>query len=185
MNPLDQTLVKITSLLENNHVPYMIIGGYAVSIHGEPRMTQDIDVTLGVDSGFFPQLKSFLTNGFEFVNANPEQFAAETNVVLIRDKGNGIRVDLIFSFIPFERIAINEAIEFNIGQQVVKVASPENLIIYKLLSSRPRDVEDARNVYLCNKTEIDTETISSRLADLSGWLQNDALNVWRNILDER
>src|SRR5438094_1778890 len=34
--------------LEERQIPYMIIGGQAVLIYGEPRLTRDIDVTLGV-----------------------------------------------------------------------------------------------------------------------------------------
>jgi len=38
-------LVKITRSLTLKKIPYMIIGGQAVLIHGEPRLTRDIDVT--------------------------------------------------------------------------------------------------------------------------------------------
>ena len=29
-------------------MPYMVIGGQAVLVHGEPRLTRDIDITLGL-----------------------------------------------------------------------------------------------------------------------------------------
>ena len=35
---------ELLRLLEEQHVEYMIVGGYAVAFHGYPRFTKDIDV---------------------------------------------------------------------------------------------------------------------------------------------
>lgn len=37
-------LTEIGRGLERSDIPFMIIGGQAVLVHGEPRLTQDIDV---------------------------------------------------------------------------------------------------------------------------------------------
>ncbi len=34
--------------LSHRDIPFMLIGGQAVLLHGGPRLTQDIDITLGV-----------------------------------------------------------------------------------------------------------------------------------------
>lgn len=41
-------LARITTVLDRRGVPFMLIGGQAVLLHGDPRLTQDIDVTLGL-----------------------------------------------------------------------------------------------------------------------------------------
>ncbi|HBF42977.1 MAG TPA: hypothetical protein DDW42_04985 [Desulfobacteraceae bacterium] len=41
-------LKKIAVEMKKSNLPYMVIGGQAVLIYGEPRMTKDIDITLGV-----------------------------------------------------------------------------------------------------------------------------------------
>jgi hypothetical protein len=38
----------IARSLDGKGIPYMLIGGQAVLVHGEPRLTRDIDITLGV-----------------------------------------------------------------------------------------------------------------------------------------
>ena len=44
-----QTLLrKIAEALRPVDISYMIIGGQAVLLYGEPRLTKDIDVTLSV-----------------------------------------------------------------------------------------------------------------------------------------
>ena len=44
----NQLLERIALGLEERQIPYMVIGGQAVLIYGEPRLTRDIDITLGV-----------------------------------------------------------------------------------------------------------------------------------------
>ena len=40
-------LKKIAKELNKFRIPYMVIGGQAVLLYGEPRLTKDIDITLG------------------------------------------------------------------------------------------------------------------------------------------
>jgi hypothetical protein len=46
----EQLISRIAAELRRAEIPYMIIGGQAVLLHGLPRMTKDIDITLGVDT---------------------------------------------------------------------------------------------------------------------------------------
>ena len=43
-----QLLVELARALNRREIEYMIIGGQAVLIYGEFRLTRDIDITLGV-----------------------------------------------------------------------------------------------------------------------------------------
>ena len=45
----ESLLERIATALDAEAIPYMVIGGQAVLVHGEPRLTRDIDITLGVD----------------------------------------------------------------------------------------------------------------------------------------
>ena len=45
----EKLLERIAQGLTNGGIPYMVIGGQAVLLYGEPRLTKDIDVTLGAD----------------------------------------------------------------------------------------------------------------------------------------
>ena len=45
----EKLLSRIGLCLDNQCLPYMIIGGQAVLLYGEPRLTKDIGVTLGVN----------------------------------------------------------------------------------------------------------------------------------------
>ena len=41
-------LKAIAQSLDRRGIPYMVIGGQAVLLYGEPRQTRDIDVTMGI-----------------------------------------------------------------------------------------------------------------------------------------
>ena len=43
----EDLLARLARVLRSHDLPFMLIGGQAVLLHGEPRLTQDIDVTLG------------------------------------------------------------------------------------------------------------------------------------------
>lgn len=40
--PMDENLKQLLSAFNANHVRYLIVGGYAVFVHGQPRMTKDL-----------------------------------------------------------------------------------------------------------------------------------------------
>jgi hypothetical protein len=44
----EKILARLGATLDESNLPYMIIGGQAVLLYGEPRLTRDIDITLGV-----------------------------------------------------------------------------------------------------------------------------------------
>ncbi len=46
MNLLNETLIELSQFLSKNKIPYMVIGGLANAIWGNPRATIDIDVTI-------------------------------------------------------------------------------------------------------------------------------------------
>lgn len=73
------------------------------------------------------------------------------NLVLpCQDIASGIRMDLIFSFSVYEQQAIGRAQTIRVGDTDVRYASREDLVVLKLVSGRPRDLEDARSVILKN-----------------------------------
>ena len=54
---IERLLKRLAETLEEAQIPYMIIGGQAVLFYGFPRLTQDVDVTLGVDIDAYAKVK--------------------------------------------------------------------------------------------------------------------------------
>ena len=147
----EQLISRIAAELRRAEIPYMIIGGQAVLLHGLPRMTKDIDITLGVDTRDLGKVvKSVAAVGLEIIPDQFESFVEKTFVLPARHQESGIRVDFIFSFIPYERQAIDRAKPVLLKGEPVMFASVEEVIIHKCFAGRPRDLEDARSIIIKN-----------------------------------
>jgi hypothetical protein len=159
----EKILSKIGTTLPKHNLPYMIIGGQAVLIYGEPRITRDIDITLGVN---IDQLKKLLVAvkdlALKPIPQDVDSFVTQTMVLPTIDESTGIRVDFIFSCTPYENQAIKRSRKILLRNREVNFASPEDVIIHKIFAGRPRDLEDVRSIVLKNQ-DIDIRYISSWL----------------------
>ena len=129
----------------------MIIGGQAVLLYGEPRLTKDIDITLGINVDRLPDIVKITQKlDYRILVENTEDFVRETMVLPVEDQKTGIRIDFIFSFSPYEKQAIERAKAIMMNKIPVKFASLEDVIVHKIVAGRARDLEDVKNVMLKN-----------------------------------
>jgi hypothetical protein len=150
----ENLLARIGRTLPTYNIPYMIIGGQALLLYGEPRLTKDIDITLGAGTDRLPDVLNLLgALGLEPATDDIESFVQRTMVLPALDTATGIRVDFIFSFTPYEKGAIARSRKVSIGGEDVAFATAEDLIIHKIFAGRPRDLEDVRSVLLRNPSQ--------------------------------
>lgn len=117
----------------------MVIGGQAVLLYGEPRLTKDIDIILGIGPEELSKIKKIVDLlTLRYLVENIEEFVKETMVLPVIDEESGIRVDFIFSYSPYERQAIERARGINFGRTVVKFAALEDVVIHKIIAERHR-----------------------------------------------
>jgi hypothetical protein len=162
---LESLLERVACALKAANIPYMIIGGQAVLLYGEPRLTKDIDITLGVGLDRLSDVLNAVREMELTVLVDPESFTRQTMVLPCLDPGTGFRVDLILSFSPFEQLAISRARAVAIGTTTVYFSSLEDLLIHKLVAGRPRDIEDVKVILLKNQC-ADLSYIRHWLAEL-------------------
>ncbi len=154
-------------------------------LYGEPRLTRDIDITLGVDIDHLGEVLAVVQE----LNLKPlpkeiEPFARETMVLPALDEHTGIRVDFIFSYTPYETEAIKRARKIKIIDQEVNFTSPEDLIIHKIFAGRPRDIEDVRTVLLKNP-DVDLQYIRGWLKEFDeASKEKDFLKTFEGIVKE-
>jgi len=152
---VESLLAKIALGLEQRGIHYMVIGGQAVLIHGEPRLTRDIDITLGAGPDQVGEVLDIVRNwGWRVLVDDPLDFVQRTMVLPCLEPESSFRVEFIFSFTPYERGALQRALRVNLNGTDVRFASAEDLIIHKIFAGRPRDLEDVRGILLKNK-ELD------------------------------
>jgi hypothetical protein len=161
----------------------MVIGGQAVLHYGEPRLTKDIDMTLGADVDALPTVLACIRGiGLSVLVDDIQAFAREKGVLPCQDAASGLRVDLIFSSIPYERQAIARAVKKDIGGTAISIATLEDTVIHKLVANRPRDIEDVTSMLLKNPG-IDRRYVMGWLRQFDAALEDGRLKTFERLLE--
>jgi len=172
-------LAKLARALESAGIPYMVIGGQAVLLHGEPRLTRDIDITLGIDNlALEIVLQVAFSIGLLPTVGNISKFVKKTNVLPLRDFPTQVRVDLIFSFTPYESDAIRRSLIVEVAGARVRFAAAEDLIIHKLVAGRPRDLEDVKGV-IARGVDLDEKYLEQWLGSFREVVNRDLVTEYR------
>lgn len=142
-------LEKITQLLKKYKIPYAVIGGIALQAWGKERTTKDIDLTVYLseieEADFLQSLKKF---GLKIVRAGKkiENLKLIETHFIPPELGLPIEVDFFIAQTEYQMQVLKRAVCVNVLGRRIKLASPEDLIICKLLSNRPLDRSDVRNI---------------------------------------
>ncbi|MCM8813989.1 MAG: nucleotidyltransferase family protein [Candidatus Omnitrophica bacterium] len=162
MNTFEYQLQQVIQFLHATKIEYAIIGGVAVSLYGDPRMTQDIDVNIILDQEDLPKiLQQSKKYGFAPAVPDFDRFVKEVGVLLMKFSKKGItgKFDFVIAQNPIEFAGIKRAKVYTLFNLEVKVVTPEDLLLHKLLSDRPRDHEDARGIIMRQGKKLKTDYI--------------------------
>jgi hypothetical protein len=177
-------LAKIAAGLRRLYVDYMVIGGQAVLVHGRLRSTQDIDITLSIDSDQLPAILTLIKKlKIKPLVDNPEDFVKRTKVLPVVEVSSGIHVNFIFLSSEYERTAISRAISKRYGRASVKFATAEDLTIHKIIAGRPRDIEDIKSVLIKNQN-FDKSYVEPWLRKFDKALDTSYLKSFRAVLKQ-
>ena len=183
MAELDDALTTLGAWLEREHVPYMVIGGFAVSVWGEPRFTRDLDVTISVPTEQIDSTIKRICAEFTPLVAEPVKFVTDTRVLPMMVRS--VPVDLVFAALPYEEAAIGRARPLNLRNGAVQICSPEDLILHKIVSPRARDHQDVEGVFRYRNAELDYEYLDPRVEELADALADRNLLDWYRSLRQR
>jgi hypothetical protein len=145
-------LLRVTEAFEQAGVPYAVVGGYAVALHGAVRGTVDVDLVIRLKKADFQAAERVLL-GLGLKSRLPVT-AAE--VFDFRDEYRKNRNLVAWSFFnpanPAELIDIIlthdlarlKTKKINVQKHVVHVLALNDLIRMKRASGRPQDLEDIK-----------------------------------------
>lgn len=142
-------LLAAIDAAESGRFTYMLYGGVAAAIWGEPRYTEDVDLVL-----FLPerQVHKFLRA------AAAHGFSVEEELALQQVQVSGWarlpygsrkspwHLDLTLGDSPFDASARDRRRKVPLFGRDVWIASAEDLLIYKLVSARDRDRMDIQSI---------------------------------------
>lgn len=155
----------------------MVIGGIAVIAHGVQRMTTDIDVVIQGDRVRVSALLTLLKRyQIEPRLDNAEAFAAANLVLLARHRPTQVDLDLSFGWTAFEREALAACARTRYGSVTVPMARADDLLVFKAMAGRPRDVEDALTL-LTLYPDLDLKRARRRVNELAQLAETPELSA--------
>jgi predicted nucleotidyltransferase len=126
-----------------------LIGAFARNAWAPPRATTDLDLAVAASADVLAALDEALAGlGYEKVRshrADPGDPLADL-LVYRAAKGSLRQIDLLVAKTTFEAEVLRRATPIDVGGVVVPVATPEDLIVYKLVADRPRDRDDIQAI---------------------------------------
>jgi hypothetical protein len=177
----ERALAAVGEFLDAQGVPYMLIGGQANAVWGEPRATLDVDVTIWVEPTRVAALIVAAGAAFRCMVPEPEAFVSSTRVLPLQTD-DGVRIDMIFGMLPFEEEAISRARSLRVGGATLRVCAPEDLILMKIISDRERDLGDARGIAIRQIAVLDLPYLEPRIRELAALLdRSEILERWEAI----
>lgn len=137
-------------------LPWMVIGGVAVIASGVPRYTVDIDATLSAPDESPERIIAVLRpHGIVPRLEDAVGFARQRHVLLLRHEPSGVPLDISLAWLPFEREALAAAHDADYAGVPVRLPRVDDLIIYKLVASRPRDIDDVERLLALHGPALD------------------------------
>ena len=74
---------------------------------------------------------------------------------------------------PFETEALHRSALVSIDRIEVRVPHVEDLILYKLVAARPRDLDDAQQLLAIHRSRVDLPKVRARLAEFCAVLEDE------------
>ncbi len=148
---LPNDFIEFIAICNKHGLKYMVIGGFAVSIHGYPRSTKDMDICIQLsDENAEKMLLVLKEFGFSSLNLTKADFL----------------VPHYFTQLGYEPVRIDimndiDGVDFEVAWQNKKVVNMEGvdfnfigyneLLILKQLAGRPQDLADIHKLKQRNK----------------------------------
>lgn len=143
---ISQDFKEFIQLLNKNNVKYLVVGGYAVAMHGFPRYTGDIDFWIEAEKENAEKLvKALYEFGFGSLDISINDFTKQNSVVQLGFPPE--RIDLITSVdgLTFEE-CWKEKKEVVSDEILIDYISLNHLRINKAASGRDKDLLDLKNL---------------------------------------
>lgn len=145
---------------------FCFIGGVAVQRWGNPRFTQDIDLTLMTGFGDEERFVDALLKELNPRRPDAREFALNHRVLLAQTR-DGVDVDIALGALPFEERTVARASAWQVRKDVtLTTCSAEDLVVHKAFAGRDLDWGDVEHVLIRQRGKLDLKLVRLELKPL-------------------
>ena len=141
-----QDFKEFIALLNKSKIEYLIVGGYAVGLHGYPRYTGDIDIWIKTNEANSEKMVKILNEfGFNSYDIKKEDFLKLDNVIQLGYPPYRIDLMMLIDGVTFDECYANR-IKKEIDEIEIDFIGYDDLIKNKRASGRDKDINDINNL---------------------------------------
>jgi hypothetical protein len=143
---LSKDFKEFVALLQRHEAEYMIVGGYAVGVHGYPRYTGDLDIWLNPTVPNAERVLRAITDfGFGAFNLTVADLTKEGNVIQFGQPP--LRIDLLTAIdgVTFDACYANRK-EVTFDGLTMNFIGYHDLVTNKKATGHHRDLDDVENM---------------------------------------
>ncbi len=182
MQPAALELLEALGRVLDRWGRWYLFGAQAVVAYGAPRFSADVDVTVRLDPDdpacFVRDMEAA---GFALRVDDPD-FVRRTRVMPFAHVPTGMPLDVVLAGSGLEDEFIERAKTTDIGGARVPLIDVADLIVGKILAGRPKDAEDARNLWRLHGSDSRRRRVRRLLRLLEEALgQSDLLTSFESI----
>ncbi|HID61476.1 MAG TPA: hypothetical protein EYP49_01835 [Anaerolineae bacterium] len=160
----------VVGVLERLGIPYMVVGGFAAILYGEPRLTLDVDIVVDMRwEHVQPFLAAFPVPDYYLSEEGIRDSLQRRYPFNVIQPSTGAKVDLVplprdpFTLAAFRR---RQQMEYDQEGHTAFFITPEDIVLAKLIAFREtksdKHLRDARGVLVSQWGRLDLEVIRRR-----------------------
>lgn len=166
MNPILGAAFEVQRFCRGRGWRFCFIGGIAVQRWGEPRLTQDVDLTVLAGFGSEAGVVDGMLATYRGRLPDARQFALQRRVLLLESE-SGIPIDVSLGAVPFEERVVERSSPWDIGaDEPLATCSAEDLVVLKAFAGRGKDWLDVEGIAARQGERLDSASVLSELAPL-------------------
>ena len=158
--------------LEREDIPFVVVGGLANAVWGEPRTTRDVDLKVYIGERTAREFATLVAEEFAPATPLPDGPALVVSILMLPD----VTVDFLIAIPGYEEEVLARARSFKFGEMTLQVCSSEDFIIHKIIADRPKDWVDVEGVLIEQQGQLDQAYIRiwleqfAEILDRPDWL---------------
>lgn len=142
----NQDFKEFIQLLNDNQVRYLVVGGYAVALHGYPRFTKDIDIWIDLAPANAERIISALEQfGFGSLGLVEQDFLEADTIIQLGYPPRRIVLLTTLSGVDFDQ-CFTVKVVVDMDGLPINFIDLENLKKNKRATGRAQDIADIENL---------------------------------------
>lgn len=163
---LDERVLLVYRAFTDTSFPFAFGGAIALTYHGEPRATVDIDLNVFVAVERAPDVLAVAVELGAEVTEQRRQFLVDQGQVRLR--WGRYPLDLFLSTHPFHDSCADRVQRVPFADEEIPILSAEDLTLFKILFDRPKDWFDIEQVLFAQAGQFDVGYVEHWLDRLIG-----------------